>query len=185
MNTGQIYYAVVGDRGVLKLTGALRYPLSERLAQAAGHLFNELGVHCVIVDLREALFIDSTCLGLLARVGMRCLELGIEAPVMVSSNPQVTLQLKTTGLDQAFALIEESPELGFTLSDAAALAPEVRRPDPKLILEAHRALCDLNQNNRHLFQSVVEVLQQGLSGEDWIAAARRPANGRSDARDRP
>jgi anti-anti-sigma factor len=186
MNTGQIYYAVIDGRGVLKLTGTVRHPLSERLAQAARLVFTGAEVRSVIVDLTEAQFIDSTCLGLLARVGMRCLEIGLEPPILVSAHEQVTLLIKTTGLDRAFVLLDNPTGPVAAMVDAASLADLVRRPDPRLVLDAHRALCELNQKNRHLFQSVVDVLETEVSAQDWIdpalhAVTERPPP-RSEAR---
>jgi hypothetical protein len=34
-------------------------------------------------------------------------------------------------------------------------------PDRQLILDAHRARCDLNENNRQLFRNVIELLDGG------------------------
>ena len=78
MNAGQIYYAVAGNRAFLKLVGAIRYPLSQRLSMAVGRMFARTKVRGVVVDLQEAEFIDSTCMGLLARVATRCLDLACD-----------------------------------------------------------------------------------------------------------
>jgi hypothetical protein len=34
-------------------------------------------------------------------------------------------------------------------------------PERQLILDAHRARCDLNENNRQLFRNVIELLDGG------------------------
>jgi len=68
MNSGQIYYAITGQRGFLKLAGEIRYPLAASLNQAVNTLLAAPEIQGVVVDLQETDFIDSTCLGLLARV---------------------------------------------------------------------------------------------------------------------
>ena len=176
MNTGQIYYAVMDGRGVLKLTGTIRHPLSLRLTQAAWRLFSGAGIHSVIVDLQEARFINSTCLGLLARVAMRSLELGFGPPLFVLTDKEVTRLLQTTGFGRAFVLIDNPMEPAARLTDAAPLAGVCPRPETSVVLDAHRALCELNENNRHLFQSVIEVLEAETAQEETSRALRIPAD---------
>ena len=176
MNGGQIYYAVVEERGFLKLAGVIRHPLSQRLSQAARRVLTNSGIRGIIVDLQEAQFIDSTCLGLLARVATRCLEQSLGRPIVVSTQKDVTRQLETMGLDQIFVLVKDPASPGAALyADAAELADLVPRPDPKMILDAHRALCELNLNNQHLFQSVIEILDSEAPSDDLTdRAGARP-----------
>ena len=171
MNTPQVQYAVVGDRGILKLGGAIRHPLSQRLSRAARLLFFGTGIRSVIVDLQEANFIDSTCLGLLARVGLHCLELGFDPPIIVSTQKDVTRLLRTTGFDRAFILVENPSQYAAAFANAGDLPGDPPRLDPQLVLDAHRALCEMNENNAHLFRNVIEVLESDLVGEDWIDPA--------------
>jgi anti-anti-sigma factor len=168
MNAGEIFYAVAGERGFLKLTGVIRHPLSQRLSQAARRVLDGAGVRNVVVDLQEALFIDSTCLGLLACVATRCLELGLTRPIIVSTQKDVTGLLKTMGFDRAFVLVDSSGPFGAVLADAADLAGLTARPDPRIILDAHRALSEMNEKNRHLFQSVIEILDADVNADDWV-----------------
>lgn len=160
MNPGQIHYAVADNRAFLKLEGTIRYPLSQRLNLAVGRVFARAKVQdVVVVDLQEAEFIDSTCLGLLARVATRCLELGCERPVVVSVQPEVNRVLRSMGFDRVFVLVENPAAPMAGLTDAAELAGICRRPDPKIVLDAHRALCEINEHNRQLFQNVIEQLE--------------------------
>jgi len=167
---------------VLKLTGTIRHPLSQRLSQAARRVFDGAGLRQVVVDLQEAFFIDSTCLGLLAQVALRSLELGLEPPILVSTQREVTRLLQTTGLDRAFVVIDNPTEPAAGLIDATDLAEVSRGPDLKTVLEAHRALCDLNENNRHLFQSVIEVLEADLVGDNLINPALHASSPRAASR---
>jgi anti-anti-sigma factor len=175
MNPGQIHYAVVDDRAFLKLAGTIRYPLSQRLNLAVGRMFAKAKAEEVVVDLQAVEFIDSTCLGLLARVATRCLELGCETPVIVSTQPEVNRLLRSMGFDHVFVLITDpsSPTAG--LADAAELTGVCRRPDPRVVLDAHRALCEINDQNRHLFQNVIEQLESdGVEGVPGRESSPKP-----------
>jgi anti-anti-sigma factor len=121
-NSGQIHYAISGNRAFLKLSGIIRYPLSKRLNLAVAKLFPRGEIRSVVVDLQAAEFIDSTCMGLLARVATCCLELTCERPVIVSTHPEVNRLLRSMGFDRVFVLVEnpEAPAAG--LADAASLA---------------------------------------------------------------
>jgi anti-anti-sigma factor len=158
---GQIYYAIIDHQAFLKLTGVLRYPLSQRLNLTVEKIFADAEIHSVVVDLQAAQYIDSTCMGLLARVATQCLERGSERPILVSVHPEVNRVLRSMGFDRVFVLVEnpDSPTSG--LADAASLAGLTSRPDPNIVLAAHRALCEINEENRPLFQNVIDQLESG------------------------
>lgn len=177
MNPGQILYAVAGDHAFLKLVGIIRHPLSQRLNLAVSRLFANTTVRSVVMDLQEAEFIDSTCLGCLARVATRCLELGCDRPLIVSVQPEVNRLLRSMGFDRVFVLVENPAAPTAGLTDAAELAGVCRRPDPKVVLDAHRALCEMNEKNRHLFQNVIQQLESEVAKEDgWRAPAPGPTS---------
>jgi len=174
MNTGQVHYAVTENRAFLKLAGVIRHPLSQRINMAVGRMFGKVTVQGVVVDMQEAEFIDSTCLGLLARVATRCVELGCERPLLVSTQPEVNRVLRSMGFDRVFVLVENPAAPTEGLLDAAELAGICRRPDPQVVLDAHRALCEMNEKNRHLFQNVIEQ----LAAEAADDKSRRSSNPR-------
>ncbi len=177
MNVGQVQYAVTENRAFLKLSGVIRHPVSQRLNLAVGRMFAKLTVQSVVVDLQEADFIDSTCLGLLARVATRCLELGRERPVLVSTQAEVNRVLRSMGFDRVFVLVENPAAPTANLSDAAGLAEICRRPDPRVVLDAHRALCEMNEKNYHLFQNVIDQLTSEASDDEaQRSATPRPSS---------
>jgi anti-anti-sigma factor len=159
MNLGEIFYVISGERAFLKLVGNIRYPLSQRLSLAVGRMFAKARIRGVVVDLQQVEFIDSTCMGLLARVATHCLDLGCERPLIVSVHPEVNRLLHSMGFDQVFVLVEDPATPTAGLANAAQLAGISTRPDPQLVLDAHRALCEINEKNRNLFQNVIEQLE--------------------------
>jgi anti-anti-sigma factor len=174
MITGQVHYAVADNRAFLKLAGVIRYPLSQRLNLAVGRMFAKARVQGVVVDLQEAEFIDSTCMGLLARVATRSMELGCDRPIVVSVQQELNRLLRSMGFDRVFVLVDNPAAPTAGMSDAAELAGICRRPDPKLVLDAHRALCEINEKNRHLFVNVMEQLESEVGEDDKL---HRPVSG--------
>jgi anti-anti-sigma factor len=175
MNEGQIYYAVADNRAFLKLVGIIRYPLSQRLGLAVGRMFATVKVEGVVVDLQEAEFIDSTCLGLLARVATRCQELDWSRPIIVSTQLELNRVLQSMGFDRVCILVDNPAAPAVSLVNAEALSGICRRPDPHLVLDAHRALCEMNEKNRHLFQNI--ILQLEADPDATRAADSRATSG--------
>jgi anti-anti-sigma factor len=171
---GQVSYAVIEPRAFLKLSGVLRHPLSKRLNLAVAKLFARPGIRSVVVDLQEAEFIDSTCLGLLAKVATTCQERGLDWPVLVSTHREINRLLCSMGFDRVFVLVENPEEPTAGWQSAEALAGVANRPDPQLVLVAHRALCEINAQNRHLFQNVIDQLELEVSGLGGNSLPQQP-----------
>jgi anti-anti-sigma factor len=155
MNPGKIYYAIAEHRGFLKLAGEIRYPLAPGLNQAVNLLLAAPEIQGVVVDLQETDFLDSTCLGLLARVATQKPPTQQDRPVIVSTHDEINQLLETMGFDQAFVRLKDSSATAPDLAAVESSAP----PDRQVILDAHRALCELNEKNRQLFQNVIEQLE--------------------------
>lgn len=160
MNTGQIYYAVAEQRGFLKLAGEIRYPLGQSLNQAVNSLFAGPEIQGVVVDLQETEFIDSTCLGLLARVATQKPQRTRERPVIVSTNADINRLLETMGFNHAFDLLQSPAKSSADFAQAEGPVKSSARLDRRVVLDAHRALCEINEHNRHLFLNVVEQLEK-------------------------
>jgi anti-anti-sigma factor len=159
MSPGKIHYAIAEHRGFLKLIGEIRYPLAASLNRAVNTLLAAPEIQGVVVDLQETDFMDSTCLGLLARVATLKPPSQSEPPVIVSTHAEINQLLETMGFDQVFVLLKSPGAVAADFVPAAEPAGAPARPDRKVILDAHRALCEMNEKNRQLFQNVIEQLE--------------------------
>jgi anti-anti-sigma factor len=159
MNPGHVYYAIAEHRGILKLTGELRYPLGQSLNQAVNMLFASPELQGTVVDLQETDFIDSTCLGLLARVATQQPATSRDRPVIISTHADINRLLETMGFDHAFNLVLEPQTAATDSAKPVELAGATARVDRQVILDAHRILCEINEKNRELFQDVIEQLE--------------------------
>jgi hypothetical protein len=87
-----------------------------------------------------------------------------ERPVIVSTHADINQLLETMGFDHAFVLLQSSGATATDFSRTPETAGTSACPDRQLILDAHRALCDLNEKNRQLFRNVIELLD-GENGD--------------------
>lgn len=153
---------LVGDHKgvyVLLFQGDVRLTLCTAVDAFLDRMFDDAGFRSVVVDLGQTESIDSTSLGLLAKLSIQVSKRFGYRPTLVSTRPDITRILLTMGLDDVFNLVEQplvhSEQLG-ELACCAASEEEVR----SRVLEAHHILMDMNEQNRAAFQDLVVTLEQ-------------------------
>jgi anti-anti-sigma factor len=160
MSPGRI---LVGDHDgvyVLKFTGDVRVTLCATVDAFLRDLLRSDDFASVLVDLTDAEGIDSTSLGLLARLSIETKRRIGAVPTIVSTNPDITRVLLTMGFDDVFRIVEEPLEDVGQLGELAVL--EADEDDlRRRVLDAHRTLMDLNETNRESFRDLVTALETG------------------------
>lgn len=171
MREARVLYAKHQQTVFLKFTGDIRYTapalhkFSSMMDAFLAKLFAERDFDRVFVDLSEAASIDSTNLGLLVKLALFTEREFGNVPVIYSTNPWVTEILHQTGLNLVFEIIEAPlPPLSHAPlpESAEGNITEARR----VVLEAHQALMELNEQNRAAFREVVETLELGSGMQD-------------------
>ena len=164
MAQGSVSHASHEGVQVLRFSGDIRYPLSPMVDRFVQQLFAAGLPAGFVVDLTETKSIDSTNLGLIARIAERMRKGGGTRVTIVCDEPDIQDLLAGIGFDAVFRIVEFSkPVLGEeqTLSksetDRDALAD--------IILEAHRTLMAMNEQNREMFRDVVKAIELERRGE--------------------
>ena len=161
MTVGTVLYAKHNHTYILKFVGDIRYTISYSLDQFLRQLFERYDYDAITIDLTETTSIDSTSLGLLAKVANFTRRRFGRKPPLYSNNSDVNRVLDSMGLDDVFELHCEPCEDNDSL-DAEQL--EVSEADTKdmarTILDAHCTLRDLNEKNRIEFRDIVGILRQ-------------------------
>ena len=160
MSTGRILVANGDGTYLLKFVGDVRLSLGAAFDEFLERLFQSDSLRSVLVDLSAAEGIDSTSLGVLARLSIRSQERLGCVPTLVSTRPDITRLLATMGFDDVFHIVKEplreERQLGeMPKSDLTAV--ELRRR----VLTAHRTLMAMNDDNRERFQDLVATLEAG------------------------
>ena len=158
MTPGRILVANGDGTYLLKFVGDVRLGLGATFDEFLDRVFKDENLASVLVDLSAAENIDSTSLGVLARLSVQAkARLGC-APTLVSTRPDITRLLKTMGFDEAFHMVEKPLTDERQLGDltATALSPRELRVR---VLEAHRNLMAMNDRNRETFEDLVVTLE--------------------------
>ena len=121
-------------------------------------MFHNHQFKSVLVDLSKTDSIDSTSLGLLAKLSIKADKLFNYRPTLLSPHPDISRILFSMGFEDVFSIVEEPLQYEEQLEELPSLktsSEELR----KRVLEAHRTLMAMNENNRQAFQDLVETLE--------------------------
>ncbi len=157
---GRVLYARRDGTCVLRFQGSIRYTMAHALDAFIDALFAHDPPRTVVADLSAADSIDSTGIGLLAKLARHQRRAGFGNPVLFSANPDMNEVLTSVCLDDVFDMAAAPPE-GEALAPVTPTEPSA----PQLahtILEAHRALSEISESNRVLFRDVVEGLTRDV-----------------------
>lgn len=158
MNCGTILHALGDGTWVLRFRGDVRAPWCATLDGLVEQVFTDKALKAVVVDLREAANIDSTMLGMLARIAVRSRQqLGHDA-LLVGPNPDVRRLLDSMCFEKICRIVDSAAEAA---CQCAELSPE-ERPESEFcrqVADAHRVLMDIDERNRAAFRDVVATLE--------------------------
>lgn len=169
---------LVGDRDgvhVLLFQGDVRLTLCKAMDDYLEGMLRDPCIRSIVVDLSGTENIDSTSLGLLAKLSIESSRRLGYRPTLVSTRPDITRILETMGLDEVFNVVlqplEHEEQLG-DLPPCAATEAQVRTR----VLEAHRILMSLNEQNRAAFQDLVVTLEADCGEPEVSPCASRSAS---------
>jgi len=162
MSEGRVFHAAAGNRHVLRYVGRADYTMAPSIERLGDGLFEGNGLSALVFDLRQASLLDSTNLGLLARLAGRVEQAGGRATI-VSTNDDVTDVLRSMGLSAMFQISSDDPllhEVGE--GEEIPQEPTGQRELMLTMLEAHLVLTSIDENDSSGFRAVVEGLESEL-----------------------
>lgn len=164
MDDGAAFYVKQGDTYVLKLVGDIRYTMGCALGEFLDGLFARADYQDIVVDMTQTRSIDSTSLGLLAKIANFSHSRLARKTTLFSTNPDVNQVLETLGFYDVFDIRDTGETISATLRQLAIKEP-CKDDLTRIVFEAHRALSELNPHNQEIFKSVVESLRTKLEGD--------------------
>lgn len=164
MNEGKYQFAENNTFYLIKMSGNLKYTGSGSFDTFVEKIFLQINDKEVFIDLTEALYLDSTNLGILAKISDTVSTKFNRKTTIISSNPDITTLLTNLGFDEYFTILDECPTTTTMLSDISEIVTGDRSM-ALLMLEAHKSLMELNDKNKKVFSSVVDLLQQEVDKE--------------------
>ena len=156
--TARILFAREGGVVIIRLLGDVRYTISPTFKAFLETLFHDGQVKNIIVDLSGTSNIDSTNLGLLAKVATHSHKHLHHKSLLVSDNSDVNQVLHSVGFDRVFVLTNH---FDMPAAELTELEPESasREELADVLLDAHRTLSGMNEKNHAMFADVVKSLE--------------------------
>ena len=158
MSDGKILAACQNGAYVIRMTGDVRLTLCTTIDEYFHKMYEDPNFASVWVDLCEAEGIDSTTLGLLAKLAIEVKGRFGFIPAIYSCNSGINRLLKSMGFQRLFELHEEvcgTPEFGDEIPTVDGSEQEVKEK----VVEAHRVLMDLSDENKARFKDLMAVLE--------------------------
>ncbi|AKH69611.1 anti-anti-sigma regulatory factor (antagonist of anti-sigma factor) [Spongiibacter sp. IMCC21906] len=158
MQPGKILVAEQDGAFVIKLVGDVRLTLCTTMDEFFDEMLAVKGFASVVVDLADAVNIDSTTLGLLAKLAIKAKQRFHYIPLVLSTNPDITRVLESMSFDRVFR-IREVPLISDEDLGELPVLPDSEEGVKRRVLEAHRVLMGMSESNRAKFRELVTLLE--------------------------
>ncbi|HKM15156.1 MAG TPA: STAS domain-containing protein [Marinospirillum sp.] len=159
MHTGKLLSAKSQQTFVLKLIGDVRLTLCSTLDTLLERIFVDKDINNFVIDLSKTENLDSTTLGLLAKIALQASNHGLAQPSIISPNEDITVLLESMGFRQYFILLKHPLTTSQELQEVPQLAGSEEHIKAQ-ILDAHLTLMSMNEQNKEAFKNVVQVLEE-------------------------
>ena len=156
-DSGDILVAKGPERWSFQFVGDVRLSLCTTLDQLIGEVFSSGYPGELEIDLTQATNIDSTCLGLLAKLAMQYETETQSQPKLCCPHAHLIDLLESLGLESLFNRVEEIQQVE---AESVPLRPCDALSAQPLVLEAHERLAKLNSDNQAQFQGLIDSLKQ-------------------------
>ncbi len=143
---------------VLKFIGEIRLYLCSTLDIIIDAMSSNPEFKTVVIDLTETSIIDSTTLGLLAKIAVLAKKKSSFLPTIITTNPDVTRIIQTMGFDEIFIIMKE-PAVTIEALEELPILKATEQQVREKVLDAHLTLMELNESNRAEFKDLVQALE--------------------------
>jgi len=160
MSDGKVLAASHDGAYVIRFEGDVRLTLCTTIDDYFETMYQDPAFCSVWVDLCDAEGLDSTTLGLLAKLALTVKERFGFQPAIYSCNAGINRLVKSMGFQRLFELHEEVCD---NPDDVAAVpvVPGSEDETRRKVIEAHRILMGLNATNRARFKDLLAALEGG------------------------
>jgi len=157
---GKILAASKHGAYVIRMTGDVRLTLSTTIDDYFDKMYEDDNFVSVWVDLCDADGIDSTTLGILAKLAIEVKQKFGLTPAIYSCDSGINRLLKSMGFQRLFNLHEELCGISEFISEIPVI-PTTEQGVKEKVIEAHRVLMDISEDNKLRFKDLMAVLEAG------------------------
>lgn len=161
-----IRYAEINGAYLIKFQGDIRVTLCASFDAFIKSMFENPELNTILLDLSEAKNIDSTALGMIAKIAAQSKTLLKVPPTVFSTNQDIDRILECMGLNTVLDMVHKPDALGKKLKAYVKEMPRCDHTPEEMcekVIEAHKALMDLNSNNKEIFKDLVSGLEEEQS----------------------
>ena len=164
ISSGKILVADYQGIYLIKMLGDVRLNLCIPFDNFIQRLFIKDDFYSIIFDFSHTEGLDSTTLGLVAKLAVKSREHKAVKPSIIGADSSIYRLLDATGITELCEIIEGDAHLNDALDDVSPL-PRDRDEDNedkvrKKVLEAHKVLVSLNDKNKESFKDLIQTLSQ-------------------------
>ena len=160
---GKILIGEFDHSYLVKLRGYIRLTLCASLGRYMERIFGaDDNPDQVLIDLSDATGLDSTTLGLIARLALHCQEKFHFKPLVFCDSPALLHDLHTMALDEFLDILPSTPPRPAEMQEL----PPVEAPASELkrrIIDAHKLLASINPERETEFLDLVRAIEQDVS----------------------
>lgn len=153
---------LVGDHDgvyVIRFEGDVRVTLCGSFDHYLDVMLKDPQFVSVLVDLSDAIAIDSTSLGVIARLSIGVQQSNRRLPTLVCSAPDILRILLNMGFDDVFVIVDENFNTDQNLAELP-LASDIGEDEMRArVIAAHKVLMGMNEKNERTFRDLVSALE--------------------------
>ena len=160
MSTGKILVSDKDGNYLIKFSGDVRVNLCGSLNHHMAAIFGSTDVQHVVIDMLEADCVDSTTLGLIAKLALHCRKEYNINMQLFCQNPSILRTLDCMSFDEIIDICQEVTDIDADLHAIETVnsdIDEVRRQ----VLEAHKLLTQLSPDSSKEFTDLIRALESG------------------------
>ena len=160
MSAGKILVSDKDGNYLIKFSGDVRVNLCGSLNHHMDAIFGSSGVQRVVIDMLDAECVDSTTLGLIAKLALHCRKEYNINMQLFCQNPSILRTLSCMSFDEIIDIHQEVPDIEADLHAIESVnsdIDEVRRQ----VLEAHKLLTQLSPDSSKEFTDLIRALESG------------------------
>lgn len=155
---GAIFSARFSDIEYIKFTGTVRYSHCVGLESHIEQIFHDKDFNEIVIDLEDAEILDSTALGLLARIAIKLKNYTEQKSVIFVHPGELANILERVCFDKVFNIVTDK-----SYDQQGQLKELVNQPQSEQqvlsrVIEAHKNLVHLSQNSDKFYRDITHIL---------------------------
>jgi anti-anti-sigma factor len=158
VSEGRVLAASQDGAYVLRLTGDVRMSLCTTIDEYLEQMLADPAFASVWIDLCDVEGLDSTTLGQLAKLALQVRERYGFRPAIYCCDPGINRLLSSMGFEHLFEMHEKTC-CNSTVARAIPVVPGTEDAVRERVIEAHRVLMGLSDENRDRFRDLMDVLE--------------------------